>query len=78
MSSAVMDISIDQLRALPLEKRLEIIEALWESVDDEVQQADIPDDIYEVSLRETAAHNADPSTSIPWETVYARLRAKHG
>jgi len=77
MSSATMDISIDQLRGLPLEKRLEIIEALWESVE-ESDPFPIPDEIADEAEREFEAHLADPSSSIPWETVRARLRARYG
>jgi putative addiction module component (TIGR02574 family) len=78
MSSATMDVPIDQLRALPLEKRLEIIEALWDSVENEVDPYPIPDEVVEDAEREYEAHLADPSSSIPWETVRARLRERYG
>jgi putative addiction module component (TIGR02574 family) len=77
MSTATMDVSIDQLRALPLEKRLEIIEALWESVESE-QGLTISDDVLDEADREFEAHLADPSSSIPWETARARLRERYG
>ena len=77
MSSATMDVSIDQLRALPLEKRLEILEALWESVEDEGGPLAITDEIADEAEREFEAHLADPSSSIPWETVRARLRERY-
>jgi putative addiction module component (TIGR02574 family) len=78
MSSATMDVPIDQLRALPLEKRLEIIEALWDSVETEADPYPISDEIVEEAEREYEAHLADPSSSIPWETVRARLRERYG
>ena len=78
MSSATMDVPIDQLRALPLEKRLEIIEALWDSVESEGDPYPIPDEVVEEAEREYEAHLADPSSSIPWETVRARLRERYG
>jgi putative addiction module component (TIGR02574 family) len=78
MSSATMDVSIDQLRALSLEKRLEIIEALWESVEGELGPMPISDDVLDEADREFEAHIADPSSSIPWETARAKLRERYG
>lgn len=79
MSGAVMDISIDQLRRLPLEKRLELIEKLWESLGkDAYEHFPIPDEVIEEAEREVDAHIADPSSSIPWEVVRARLRERYG
>lgn len=80
MSMATMDISIDTLRALPLEKRLELVEALWESIERDAgpDAWPISDEIIEEAKREIEAHDADPSSSIPWETVRARLFARCG
>lgn len=69
-----MDISIDQLRGLPLEKRLEIIEALWESVEDEAGPLPISEEFADELDRRYAAHVADPDSSIPWEQVRAEIR----
>jgi putative addiction module component (TIGR02574 family) len=74
MSSATMDVSIDQLRALPLEKRLEIIEALWESVEDEGGPLPISDEFADELDRRFEEHVADPASSIPWEQVRAEIR----
>jgi putative addiction module component (TIGR02574 family) len=78
MSSAIMDISIDQLRRLPLEKRLEIIEALWESVESEAGQWPIPEEVLDEADREFEAHLVDPSSSIPWDVVRTRLLERYG
>lgn len=79
MSGAVMDISIDQLRRLPLEKRLELISKLWESLgEDAYEHFPIPDDVIAEAERDYEEHLADPSSSIPWEIVRARLRERYG
>lgn len=80
MSSATMDIPIEQLRSLPLEKRLELIDALWDA---DVEQAlaerwPIPREVIEDSDREFEAHLADPDSSIPWKTARARLFERYG
>ena len=73
MSSATMDVSIDQLRGLPLERRLEIIEALWESVEADAGPFPIPDEFADELDRRYAEHVANPESSIPWEQVRAEI-----
>jgi putative addiction module component (TIGR02574 family) len=68
VSSATMDVPIDKLRALPLEKRLEIIEALWESVEAELSPEPVSDELADELDREFAAHQADPSSVDPLGT----------
>jgi putative addiction module component (TIGR02574 family) len=74
MSSATMDVSIDQLRALPLEKRLEIIEALADSVESEAGPFPISDEFADELDRRFQEHVDDPASSIPWEQVRAEMR----
>jgi putative addiction module component (TIGR02574 family) len=74
MSSVIMDISIDQLRGLPLEKRLEIIEALSESVESELGPFPISDEFVDELDRRYHEHVADPQSSIPWEQVRVEMR----
>ena len=78
MSTATMDIPIDQLRALPLEKRLEIIEALWESVESELGPMPISDEFADELDRRFQEHVDDPGSSIPWEQVRAEMRVRLG
>jgi putative addiction module component (TIGR02574 family) len=79
MSGAVMDISIDQLRSLPLEKRLELINKLWESLgEDAYEHFPIPDEVIAEAERDYEEHLADPSSSIPWAIARARLRERYG
>ena len=80
MSVAAMDVPIEQLLQLPLEKRLEIIEALSESVERDAGQEvwPVPDEVIAEANREFEAHLADPGSSIPWETARARLFERYG
>lgn len=78
MSSTNTEVPLDRLRVLPLEQRLQILEALWNSVESEADPYPIPDEVADEAEREFEAHLADPSSSIPWETVRARLRERYG
>lgn len=73
-----MDFPVEKLLALPLEQRLEILERLRDSVDEELEAMEIPEEIIAEAMREVEADAADPESSIPWEVVRAKLRAKHG
>ncbi len=74
MSSATMDIPIDQLRRLPVEKRLRLIDELWESVENETGLPATSEAIADELDRRHAEHVANPSTSLSWEVVRAEMR----
>lgn len=74
-----MDVSIEQLRRLPVDQRIHVIEELWDSLDEsDLATWPIPDSVLDESDREFEAHLADPGSSIPWEEVRARLRERYG
>ncbi len=74
MSGAVMDIPIDQLRRLPLDKRIELVEVLLDSIESEAGPFPIAEEFADELDRRYQAHVADPASSIPWETVRAEMR----
>lgn len=60
---------------LSVSERLQLVEDIWDSID-----AEAPDDALGLSEaqkaelhRRVAEHQADPSSSIPWEQVRAKL-----
>ena len=60
---------------LPLEERLELVEALWDSIaaDADVDSLPLPDWHREELERRLVEHDADPEAGSPWEEVRARL-----
>lgn len=74
-----MDVSIEQLRRLPLDQRIQVIEQLWDTLEEsDLEEWPIPDEILDESDREVEAHLADPNSSIPWEEARARLFERYG
>lgn len=72
---------LDELMQLSPAERLDIAEKLWESVDP--NDPNIVDDLAPLTEeqmaeidRRIAEHERDPSSSIPWEDVRARLWAR--
>ncbi|MDO9452538.1 MAG: addiction module protein [Stagnimonas sp.] len=61
-------------RSLPVSERIELVEDIWDSIAEDTggnvplsaeQRAELH--------RRLAAHQADPSSSLPWEQVRERL-----
>ena len=68
-------ISIDELLKLPASERIEIANALWDSLDDADREAHFyltPEQEAELDRR-WAEHLANPGSAIPWETFEREL-----
>lgn len=60
---------VQELLALPIEERVELAEALWQSIEQE-PLADWQRKLLEERLAE---HRRDPEAGIPWEEVRREL-----
>jgi putative addiction module component (TIGR02574 family) len=74
MYSLPMNTSAINFRTLPLSERIQLVEDIWDSIAEET-----PDSL-NLSATERAelhkrftAHQADPSSGVPWEQVRAAL-----
>lgn len=66
----------EELLNLPVEEKLELVEALWDKIDD---------DLLPVSKEEIAfakerlqMHEENPSESMSWEELKRRIKEKYG
>ena len=66
---------LDEIRKLAPEERAQLLEELYETVEDDFPLTE--EQLKEIERRD-AELKADPSIGIPWEEVRARLRAKFG
>ena len=65
-------------KALPLLERIELAEALWESITQDGYEPPLtPAQAAELDRR-LEEHRRDGQTVIPWEQVKAELEQKHG
>ena len=61
-------------RELPISERIQLVEDIWDSIADETpNQLDLSSADRTELHRRLAAHQADPSSSIPWSEVRASL-----
>lgn len=58
---------------LPVEDRLEIAEAIWESLETTADQPPLPDWQQEILDERIAEDDANPDVGSPWEEVKQRI-----
>ena len=69
---------LDTAKNLPISERIELVEALWESILQEGHEPELTTAQAEELDRRLAAHEKNPDDVIPWETLKAYLEAKYG
>jgi len=66
----------DDISGLTVQQRLELISRLWDSIQDEGSEPEMPEWHRVEVERRLALADAAPEQVIPWEQVKARLREK--
>jgi putative addiction module component (TIGR02574 family) len=74
MSTSILDAA----KSLPLSERIELVEALWESVIQDGYEPGLTTAQAEELDRRLAAHEKNPGDVVAWETVKADLESKYG
>jgi putative addiction module component (TIGR02574 family) len=69
-----MDISIDELRRLPIPERLELLADLWDSIAADASELQLTPSQAEELDRRLAAHEAAPSEGVSWPELRAELK----
>ena len=73
-----MTTSLNALMELSPTEKLEVIEALWESLSEMPEQLPIPDWQKQELDRRKAFHQANPTELLSWEDVQANILKKYG
>jgi putative addiction module component (TIGR02574 family) len=61
-------------KTLPISERIQLVEDIWDSIAEETPSALDLSDVQRAELHQRfAAHQAEPSSSLPWEQVRAAL-----
>ncbi len=74
MSTSILDTA----KSLPLAERIELVEALWESIIQDGYKPELTTAQAEELDRRLAAHEKNPDDVVAWETVKADLESKYG
>ena len=73
MSPTMESLGIDKLS---VEERLELAEAIWESVSGELETTPLSERQKQEIDRRLAAHEENPTAAKSWDEIEARLLAK--
>ena len=66
----------DEILSLPVQERLELVEAIWESIRAHPEDLPVSDELRAEMDRRLALHRADSDAAEDLDVVLARLRAK--
>lgn len=64
---------IAQILELPPDERLQLVEAIWDSLHEIPEAVPVSDDIREELDRRLSAYYADPSSARPWHEIKEEL-----
>ena len=68
-------IALAELKKLPIAERLQLVEDLWDSIAEDQEQLPAPQELIDELHRRHAEFLADPSSALPMEEVFNRIRA---
>ncbi len=68
---------LDTAKRLPLSERIELVEALWESIIQDGYEPELTAAQAEELDSRLAAHEKTPDDVVSWETVKADLESKY-
>ena len=67
---------LSELLQLPVDQRLQLVEAIWDSLVEVPEAVPVSDQVREELDRRLAAYYEDPSSARPWRDIKAELFGK--
>jgi len=71
-----MNIRVDDLKALPLDQRIRLVEDLWDSIAAELDKRPVPDDIKAEMRRRREEYVRDPASGVDWDSARRRIEKR--
>lgn len=68
---------LDNAKALPLVDRIQLLEALWESVTEEGYEPQLTAEQAAELDRRLEAHQSNPDDVVPWDAIKSELESKY-
>jgi len=67
---------LEAANSLSLEDRIRLVEAVWQSIEAEQDQAELTEEFKQELDRRMAAYEANPEKAVAWEVVEAQALAR--
>jgi putative addiction module component (TIGR02574 family) len=71
-------IDFEAILKLDPDERIALVQAIWNSLEDEGASSQLMDAERGEVRRRIADHERNPSAAIPWDIALAQLRERHG
>lgn len=71
----MVKLDMDAIRKLTIPERLALVEEIWASIVQDPQAVPVSEAQLEEARHRLSAHDADPSTAIPWDELEEKLRS---
>ncbi len=68
--------TIHELKALPVQERLKVVEAVWDSIDEDGSALSLSPSQRAELDRRMADHDMNPESALTWDQVLEQLRGK--
>lgn len=68
--------TINELKALPLQDRLKVVEAVWDSIDEDGATVSLSAGQKAELDRRIAAHESNPNSVLTWDQVLEQMRGR--
>ena len=68
--------TIHELKALPVDERLKVVEAVWDSIADDAPPVPLPPQHRAELDRRLDAYEAEPDDLLTWDQVLEQLRGR--
>ncbi|MFM2429513.1 MAG: hypothetical protein RLZZ511_726 [Cyanobacteriota bacterium] len=73
-----MDITatLNQIKTLDLNDRIQLVQAIWDTIADEQEYPDLTDEEKQELDRRIDEHDADPDNVLTWEELKSSIKSK--
>jgi len=71
-----MEDKLQEILKLTVSERLQLLEAIWDSIASEANSIELSDEHKRILDEELAAYEKDPNSGSSWEEVKNRIRSK--
>ena len=72
----MMEEKLQEILKLTVSERLQLLEAIWDSIASEANSIELSDEHKRILDEELAAYEKDPNSGSSWEEVKNRIRSK--
>ena len=71
-----MNVRVEDLKSLPLQQRIQLVEDLWDSIAAELEKQPVSEELKAEMNRRREEYLRNPSSAVDWEEIRRRLEKR--